>query len=69
MDHPCQILLQSLRSLRFEVYSKIRDRQGKDNASLSKFLELVTPFIGVIAPADYLSTVGWKMIEGEKNKW
>ena len=48
-----------------KAYSKIRDRQGKDNANLSKFLELVTPFIGVIAPADYLSTMGWKMIEGE----
>ncbi|KAI9655811.1 MAG: hypothetical protein M1821_005246 [Bathelium mastoideum] len=48
-----------------KAYSKIRDQQGKDNANLSKFLELVAPFIGIIAPADYLSTMGWKMSEGE----
>ncbi|KAL9085508.1 MAG: hypothetical protein Q9165_007553 [Trypethelium subeluteriae] len=48
-----------------KVYSKIRDQQGKDNANLSKFLELVTPFIGIIASVDYLSTRGLQMTEGE----
>ncbi|KAL9066548.1 MAG: hypothetical protein Q9157_007108 [Trypethelium eluteriae] len=48
-----------------KAYSKIRDQQGKDNANLSEFLELVTPVIGIIAPADYLSTMGWQMTEGE----
>ncbi|KAL9080106.1 MAG: hypothetical protein Q9157_001066 [Trypethelium eluteriae] len=48
-----------------KVYSKIRDQQGKDNADLSKFLELVTPFIGIIASAEYLSTRGLQMTEGE----
>ena len=50
-----------------KAYSKVRDYQGKDNANLSKFLELVSPFIGIIAPADYLSIMGWKTTEGESS--
>lgn len=56
-----------LCSFSLKAYFKIRDQQGKDNASLSKFLGLVIPFIGIIAPPDYLSTVGWKMTEGESS--
>ena len=46
-------------------YSIIRDSKGKGNTPLDIFLAINGPFIGVIAPDDYLGTLGWSMIMGE----
>ncbi|KAL9607282.1 MAG: hypothetical protein Q9167_007795 [Letrouitia subvulpina] len=52
-----------------KAYSTIRDHLGKGNVSLETFLDLVAPFLGIIAPADYLYELGWEISldEGENS--
>jgi len=40
-------------------YSVIRDRVGKENAPLDRFLSLVCPLINIIHPEIYLVVMGW----------
>ncbi|KAL9043048.1 MAG: hypothetical protein Q9214_003611 [Letrouitia sp. 1 TL-2023] len=42
-----------------KAYTTIRDAHGQGNVSLEDFLAVVAPFLGMIAPADYLDAWGW----------
>ena len=44
-----------------KAYSVIRDNQGKINAPLDEFLAINGSFVGVVEPANYLHTLGWKV--------
>lgn len=45
-----------------KAYSIIRDYKGKDLAPLDVFLGITAPHIGLIAPDDYLSSLGWQFV-------
>lgn len=44
-----------------KAYSIIRDVVGKKNAPLDVFLCITGPFVGIIAPAGYLTFLGWEI--------
>ncbi|KAL9123254.1 MAG: hypothetical protein Q9187_000199 [Circinaria calcarea] len=49
-----------------KAYSVIRDKVGKQDAPLDAFLEINGPFVGIVAPADYLVMLGWEItMDGE----
>ncbi|KAL8693284.1 MAG: hypothetical protein Q9218_001844 [Villophora microphyllina] len=45
-----------------KAYSAIRDVVGKEHAPLDSFLMLVTKFVGIIEPHDYLIVMGWEIL-------
>lgn len=44
-------------------YSIIRERKAKDDAPLDKYLSLICPHIGIIPMDDYMSVMGWEIVE------
>lgn len=42
-----------------KAYSIIRDRVGKANAPLDKFLAVACPAIGILTPDEYFKQMGW----------
>ena len=53
-------------SILAKAYSIIRDSKGKENAPLDVYLAINGPFIGIIAPENYLVMLGWEIsLNGE----
>ncbi|KAI9824678.1 MAG: hypothetical protein M1819_000831 [Sarea resinae] len=52
-------------SILAKAYSIIRDTNGKAKAPLDMFLALNGPYIGIVKPSDYLSTLGWEIATDE----
>ncbi|KYK59754.1 MAT1-1-1 [Drechmeria coniospora] len=48
-----------------KVYSFVRDEIGKDKVSLSTFLGLACPTMGIVQPSEYLETFGWTIVNEE----
>ena len=61
-------LFQAKWSIVAKAYSVIRDIKGKDLAPLAAFLKIACPLVGIIAPEEYLTTLGWDISikDGEK---
>ena len=45
-----------------KAYSIIRDEQGRPSSPLDKFLQITCPYIGLIAPNEYLDSLGWEIV-------
>jgi len=52
-----------------KAYSIIRDHQGKDNTPLDKYLDVNCPFIGIVAPEAYFSTLGYTIEKCNNGSW
>ncbi|KAF1351344.1 mating-type protein ALPHA1/MAT-1/A-1, partial [Delphinella strobiligena] len=50
-------------SILAKAYSMIREHKAKDAAPLDKFLSHTCPHIGIIPKNDYLSVMGWEIVE------
>jgi hypothetical protein len=50
------------------AYSVIRDFKGKAAAPLDQFLAINAPFIGIIAPGEYLGLFRWELQMDEQQK-
>lgn len=48
-----------------KAYSVLRDKLGKENAPLDKFLEIVCPNMSIIEPTQYFVTMGWEITIAE----
>lgn len=48
-----------------KAYSIIRDRQGKQDCPLDIFLIINAPFVGIVPPKEYMTTLGWELMDGE----
>lgn len=54
------------RTILAKAYSIMRGDRDKEDAPLDKFLALCAPLMGMIAPGEYQSMMGWAL--GEKDK-
>lgn len=50
-------------SILAKAYSTIREHKAKDEAPLDVFLTLTSPHIGIIPKEEYLSVMGWELVE------
>ncbi|KAL7917608.1 mating-type protein MAT alpha 1 domain-containing protein [Trichoderma austrokoningii] len=56
-----------------KVYSHVRDQLGRDQVSLSSFLDVACPMMQIVDPATYLETLGWsddaslKLVQSESS--
>ena len=55
-------------SILAKAYSLIRDSKGKDKAPLDSYLAINGPFIGIVAPAQYLEMLGWQIVSGDNGE-
>ena len=49
-------------------YSLIRDQKGKENAPLDEYLMVVTVYLKMIAPGEYLEQMGWEVAVSVEGK-
>jgi hypothetical protein len=59
---------RALWALIANAWSDMRDRYGKDQVPLKKFLDIACPLLNVTSPSDYFNKFGWKMVLNEEGK-
>ena len=51
-----------------KAYSLIRNEHGKKKVPLDTFLAINAPFVGIIAPENYLSAHGWEVVASDNGE-